>query len=91
MQKECPEHNYAELDQSVRTTYYADRLQIARDLGYDHLSEGIIKTYRQLRSMPKTAKVFDYYYPGTISYLLRKYGEPSFGPGGPNRKARIFK
>lgn len=76
------------LDKKHLYSYYDDRIKIAKSLGFDSITEAIIKTYRKNQSTEKTGKIFEFS-PTAIAYILKKFNEPMRGPGGANRGNNI--
>lgn len=83
------EKDWAQLDKTYKHNYYEDRLKIANDLGYDYISEAVIKSYRKNQSCKKTGELFEMSAPG-ISSMLKIFKEPLRGPGGANRGFSIL-
>ena len=81
-------HDYAKIDQESTFCWRDERLERAKELGYDYISESIVKTYRKTKSGRKTGKILCGLSDINIRWFLNKIGEPVRGPGGPNRKKR---
>ncbi len=73
--------DYKKLDKTYRFNKRKIRLQIAKSLGYDYISEAIIKTYRETKSLSKTAKIFNYYDDSSVFHIMQKLKEPINSPG----------
>jgi len=76
-----PDHDYAKLDREYRFNFYEDRLKQAKKLGYNYVSECLVKLYRKHKSQPKVARILNLGH-DSILYPLKKFGEPRNPPGG---------
>jgi hypothetical protein len=84
-----PKHNYAKLDKLyLNANWKEERLALAKELGFNHISESTIKLYRKHKSLRVVGKIL-----GVsdicIRQQLEKFGEPRMPPGGPWRRKKM--
>ena len=77
------EKKWIDLDASHNFAYKADKLELAKSLGFNYISEAIVSLYRQNKSTKKTGELLEI---GSVAigYMLKKFGEPLRGRGGAN-------
>jgi hypothetical protein len=63
---------FEELDDSYEFNYREDKMEISNCLGYDYISEAIIKEYFKLKSEKRVAGIFNLTEPA-IRYQLKKW------------------
>ena len=68
-------HNYQMIDVKSRYKHRAERLKVAQALGYDTISEALIKTYRKTRSAARTGDI-NLITAVAVFHFLKKWGEP---------------
>ena len=83
-----PRHNYAKLDKLYYlANWRQERLALAKELGFDYISESTIKLYRKHKSLRVVGKIL-----GVsdicIRQQLEKFGEPRMPPGGWRKKKK---
>jgi hypothetical protein len=77
------EQKWIDLDASHNFSYKAEKLKLAKSLGFNYISEAIISLYRQTKSTRKTGELLQIGAAG-IGHILKKFDEPLRGPGGAN-------
>ena len=75
-------HDYAGIDAKTPYNWRVQRLEAARDLGYEYISECIVSEYRKTRSAAKVGQIQGGISPERIRRFLKQIGEPINPPGG---------
>ncbi len=78
-------HNYRLLDEKFHYQQRQERLEAAQALGFEYISESIVKTYRAYKSSTKTGALLGGLSAQAILQFLGKVGEPVNSKGGWNR------
>ena len=74
---------WADLDASHNFAFKSEKLELAKGLGFNYISEAIIVSYRQNKSTRKTGDLFEIS-PAGIGHILKKFKEPLADRGGAN-------
>ncbi len=80
--KEAKEINFQQIDESIRFKYKESRLMSASRDGYQYISEHIVKTYRETKSLRETGKICGDISTVAVRSILKKCGEELRKPGG---------
>ena len=81
--------NWEQLDKQNNYKYFNDRLEIAKNLGYNFISEATVKLYRKHKSTTKVANLLKLSTAGVLSEI-KKCGEPKMKRGGCRFSTPLF-
>jgi hypothetical protein len=73
--------NWKQFDKDHKYSYREDRLEIARKLGYNFISEATVKLYRKYKSTKKVSTLLKISTAGVLTEL-KFLGEPRMSQGG---------
>jgi len=85
-------YDYQSIDKQWQYQQRQDRLESARKLGFEYISEATVKVYRETKSSTKTGKLLGGLTSQAVCQFLSEIGEPRNPRGGWNEdRARTLK
>ena len=76
------DHDYQKIDLERNYNWRDERIETAKKLGYQYISESIVETYRKVRSSRKAGQILGGFTSQALLRFLHSIGEPTLPPGG---------